>query len=391
MSQAPDQRIRDGGARDASDKREHDFRTPGRRFSEPDSPRLIAHVDMDAFFASVEQRDRPELRGRPVIVGGEGGRGVVAAASYEARRYGVHSAMPSARARRLCPHAVFVRSRHAHYREVSRRIFEVFERHADRVEGLSLDEAYLDLGNRLPADADDAEVLSVGRILKRDVFEATGLTTSVGLARTKLVAKLASDYDKPDGLTWIPDASVQRFLDPLPIRRLPGVGPATAAKLHDAGIFTVGQLRKAPGTWLAGVLGRQGEVFRQRAAGIDPRAVDGGRLRRSISQESTFGRDLRDLDRIIEVIDEQAAACAERLQTRGFYARTVHLKLRSGGFSTLTRSRGLGGYTRDAEILAAAARELARAWAGYQSRIGVRLIGVGVSGLDERPDPGQLL
>lgn len=355
--------------------------------------RLIAHVDMDAFFASVEQRDHPELRGRPVIVGGAGGRGVVAAASYEARSYGVHSAMPSARARRLCPHAVFVRSRHAHYREVSGHIFEVFERHAERVEGLSLDEAYLDLSAASPGSAEenDKDVLETGRALKREVFEATGLTASVGLARTKLVAKLASDYDKPDGLTWIPDRAVRRFLDPLPVRRLPGVGPSTAGRLHDAGIFTIGQLRKAPTTWLTGVLGRQAETFRERASGIDAREVDGRRVRRSISQESTFGEDLHSVEQMTSVIDDQAAACAGSLQKKGLYARTVHLKLRSGGFSTLTRSQTLGGYTRDAARIAETATEMARAWASYQSRIGVRLIGVGVSGLEARPDPGQLL
>lgn len=355
--------------------------------------RLIAHVDMDAFYASVEQRDHPELRGRPVIVGGAGGRGVVAAASYEARRFGVHSAMPSSRARRLCPHAVFVRSRHAHYREVSGHIFEVFERYAERVEGLSLDEAYLDLSSAFSgmADADDARILELGRALKLEVFEATGLTASVGLARTKLVAKLASDYDKPDGLTWIPDRAVRRFLDPLPIRRLPGVGPSTAGRLHDAGIFTIGQLRKAPATWMNAVLGRQAETFRARAAGVDPREVDSGRVRRSISQESTFSEDLHSVEQMISVIDEQAASCAGSLQKKGLYARTVHLKIRSGGFSTLTRSQTLGGYTRDPARIAATARELARAWASYQSRIGVRLIGVGVSGLEARPDPGQLL
>ena len=349
--------------------------------------RLIAHVDMDAFFASVEQRDRPALRGRPVIVGGDGARGVVAAASYEARRYGVRSAMPAARARRLCPHGVFVRARHAHYREVSEAIFEVFGAHAERVEGLSLDEAYLDLGRVDPATSPTA----IGRRLKQSVFDATGLTASVGLAGTKLVAKLASDYDKPDGLTWVPDENVQRFLDPLPIRRIPGIGPSTAGRLHDAGIFTVGQLRRSPDSLLRQALGNQAAMFRQRAAGIDPRDVDDRRVRRSISQESTFTDDLHDLAAIEAVIRDQAAACAKRLRDRSLYARTVHLKLRSGGFSTLTRSQGLDGYTRDAETIAETACGLARSWAGYQSRIGVRLIGTGVSGLEARPDPGQVL
>lgn len=348
---------------------------------------LIAHVDMDAFFASVEQRDAPELRGRPVIVGGDGVRGVVAAASYEARRYGVRSAMPASRARRLCPHAVFVRSRHAHYRDVSRSIFEVFAEHADRVEGLSLDEAYLDLGPLGEARSP----LATGRHLKQAVFEATGLTASVGLAGTKLVAKLASDYDKPDGLTWVPDDDVQRFLDPLPVRRIPGIGPATEARLHDVGLFTVGQLRRASSSLLRQALGRSAETFQQRAHGIDPRGVDDRRVRRSISQENTFSEDLHDLERIESVILEQSEACASVLRKKSLYARTVHLKLRSGGFSTLTRSRTLAGYTRDAAQIAKTACEMARAWAVYQSRLGVRLIGTGVSGLEARPGAEQMI
>lgn len=347
---------------------------------------LIAHVDMDAFFASVEQRDAPELRGRPVIVGGDGARGVVAAASYEARRYGVRSAMPASRARRLCPHAVFVRSRHAHYRDVSRAIFEVFAEHAERVEGLSLDEAYLDLG---PLESTSAPVES-GRQLKQAVFEATGLTASVGLAGTKLVAKLASDYDKPDGLTWVPEEEVQRFLDPLPVRRIPGIGPATEARLHDAGLYTVGQLRRGSMSLLQQALGRSAETFQQRAHGIDPRAVDDRRVRRSISQESTFSDDLHELETIEAVIREQAESCASVLRTKSLYARTVHLKLRSGGFSTLTRSRTLEGYTQNADLIAETACTMARGWAIYQSRLGVRLIGTGVSGLESQPGPGEM-
>lgn len=342
---------------------------------------------MDAFFASVEQRDRPELRGKAVIVGGDGRRGVVAAASYEARRYGVHSAMPAGRARRLCPHAVFVRPRHALYREVSGRIFEIFADFSPLVEGLSLDEAFIDMTEA----ARDEDVLVLARRLKRRISVELSLTASIGIGNSKLVAKLASSYDKPDGLTWIRPEQVQQFLDPQPVRRLPGVGPSTGGRLHDAGIFTIGQLRQAPLDWLAPVLGRQALGFRQRAAGIDERAVSSERTRRSISQESTFDRDLHDMGEIEEVIRQQASRCADRLLERGLYARSVHLKLRSGGFSTLTRSRTLAGFTRSSIRIAEAAGELANEWARYQSRIGVRLIGVGVSALASRPDPGQLL
>lgn len=349
--------------------------------------RCIFHCDMDAFFASVEQRERPELRGKAVVVGGDGRRGVVAAASYEARRFGVRSAMPASRARRLCPHAVFVRARHALYREVSAEIFEVFSEYSPLVEGLSLDEAFIDMSVAAVGEG----VVSLARSLKREISSRVGLTASIGVGQSKLVAKLASAYDKPDGLTVVQPQAVQRFLDPLPVRRLPGVGPSTGARLHDAGILTIGQLRRAPLEWLYPILGRQADGFRARAAGIDPRQVSTVRARRSISQESTFDRDLHELSEIESVIRSQAEKCSERLAQRALYARTVHLKLRSGGFSTLTRSMTLTGYTRSAEPIAGAAIDLARAWAGYQTRVGVRLIGVGVSGLTPTPDPSQLL
>jgi DNA polymerase-4 len=351
------------------------------------SGRCIFHCDMDAFFASVEQRDRPELRGKAVIVGGDGRRGVVAAASYEARRFGVRSAMPAGRARQLCPHAVFVRPRHAHYREVSARIFEIFGEFSGRIEGLSLDEAFIDMTDA----ARERDVTALARMLKQRISASVGLTASIGIGSSKLVAKLASAYDKPDGLTWIPDAAVERFLDPQPVRRLPGIGPSTGARLHDAGILTIGDLRRAPLEWLEPVLGRQAADFRERAAGIDRRPVSGERRRRSISQESTFGEDLHELAAIEAVIRRQADQCARRLADRALYARAVQLKLRSGGFSTLTRSRTLAGFTRAADAIAETAVDMAREWARYQSRIGVRLIGVGVSGLEASPDPGQLL
>ncbi|MCA1780589.1 MAG: DNA polymerase IV, partial [Xanthomonadaceae bacterium] len=209
--------------------------------------RRIFHVDMDAFFASVEQRDRPELRGRAVIVGGDGVRGVVAAASYEARRFGVRSAMPSARARKLCPQAVFVRPRHAVYREVSAGIFAIFAEVSEIVEGLSLDEAFLDVSAGV---CDDSRLIALARSLKARISTETGLTASIGIADSKLVAKLASAYDKPDGLTWIKPDEVRQFLDPQPIRRIPGIGPRTGLRLQEAGILTIGQLRKAPLEWL---------------------------------------------------------------------------------------------------------------------------------------------
>ena len=349
--------------------------------------RVVFHCDMDAFFASVEQRDRPELRGKPVIVGGDGRRGVVAAASYEARRYGVSSAMPAGRARRLCPHAVFVRPRHSHYREVSAEIFEIFADFSELVEGLSLDEAFIDMTEAARGD----DIPALARRLKQRISVELKLTASIGIGNSKLVAKLASAYDKPDGLTWIRPDEVQQFLDPLPVRRLPGVGPSTGARLQDAGILTVRQLRRTPLAWLVPILGNQSAAFRQRAAGIDGREVAPVRARRSISQESTFEVDLHLMEDIEKVIKRQAEKCAQRLGARALYARSVHLKLRSGGFSTLTRSRTLPGYTRSTARIAEAATDMAAGWARYQARVGVRLIGVGVSSLQAHPDPGQLL
>ncbi len=350
--------------------------------------RAIMHVDMDAFFASVEQRDHPDLRGRPVVVGGSSQRGVVAAASYEARKFGIRSAMPAAVARKLCPEAIFVKGRHAHYRAVSAGVFECFARITDCIEGISIDEAYLDLSQQVHTQAD---MLAIGRQLKQTISSELGLSASVGMAGSKLVAKLASDYDKPDGLIWIPDEAVQRFLDPMPVSRLPGVGPSTASKLHDIGILTIGQLRLSPLELLTPALGNHAVAYQARAAGLDDRAVKSERKRRSISQETTLNEELHTLDDIERIIHQQAGQCAERLLQKGLFARTVHLKLRSAGFSTLTRSRTLDAAMRDPERITKPVIELARAWARYQTRISVRLIGVGVSGLVQHPDRDDLL
>lgn len=349
--------------------------------------RRIYHVDMDAFFASVEQRDDPRLRGLPVIVGGDGRRGVVAAASYEARRAGVRSAMPAARARRLCPEAVFVPPRHAHYRAVSAVLFEILHAWSDRVEGVSVDEAYLDMS----ADIEDSEVLTNARALKRRISGEIGLTASIGVGSSKLVAKLASAYDKPDGLTWVRPGREREFLDPLPVGQLQGVGPATGARLQDAGILTIGQLRRAAPELLLPAFGRHATRFVARASGIDDREVRGDRERRSISQESTFDDDLVSMDEVESVIRHQAGKCAEKLREKGLFARTVHIKLRSGGFSTLTRSASLSGWSRSAEVITTTAIDLARAWVRYQTRISLRLVGVGVGLLTAAPPSDELL
>lgn len=376
--------------------------------------RAIIHVDMDAFYASVEQRDDPALRGRPVIVGGTGPRGVVAAASYEARLYGVRSAMPGGRARRLCPNGVFVRVNMSRYREVSRQVFGIFHDVTELVEGLSLDEAFLDVSEAVGgASGPDKEwhrssrgqrplpqlqtarrslpQVEIGREIKRRIAAEVGLTASVGVSHNKMLAKLASDYDKPDGLVYVPPEDVQRFLDPLPVRRLSGVGRQTAARLRELDILTVGQLRRAPPELLVQVLGNRAGELQQLAAGIDHRQVKPSRATKSISQETTFDRDCTTLDELRPVIREQADQVARRLVNKGLYAHTVTVKIRSGGFSTVTRSESFEGYTADADKVAAAAFGLFERWAEMRASFAVRLIGVGVSGLTLDPEPEEIL
>lgn len=351
--------------------------------------RRVIHVDMDAFFASVEQRDNPALRARPVMVGGRSARGVVAAASYEARQYGVRSAMPAARARKLCPHGVFLPARFERYREVSSRIFAIFHAVTDKVEGLSLDEAYLDVSEL----ADRVEdMVEIGRRLKREIASETGLTASVGMASNKLLAKLASDDDKPDGFVLIDSERVQAFLDPLPVRRLPGVGRRSEERLNEAGVLTVGQLRSTAPDLLVRLFGAQGLVLLERAFGRDDRPVKSDRIRRSISQEKTFSEDIHDLPALRALIDDQSARVAARLVARQLQARTVTLKLRSSGFSTITRSQSLPAHTRSSDVIAGTAWQLLQDWSGWRRAFAVRLLGVGVSGLeassetDPKPD-----
>jgi len=350
--------------------------------------RSIIHVDMDAFFASVEQHDHPELRGRPVMVGGGRARGVVAAASYEARQFGVRSAMPGRTARRLCPHGVFVRARFERYREISAAVFGVFHELTDQVEGLSLDEAFLDVSD---AVRDGKALQSIGRQLKLRISQDMGLSASVGMSHNKLLAKLASDYDKPDGLVFVPQDGIHRFLDPLPVRRLWGVGPKTTEKLHDAGIFTAGQLRKTAADVLIDLFGSSGPDLASRAAGIDDRPVKPRRRRRSISQETTFSDDLTDLEQLLPVVHEQAQSIAETLRRKNLHARTVVLKLRSSSFSTLTRSQTLNGYTREALLIEQTAIDLLRAWLDWHPEFAIRLLGIGVSGLVSQPDDSSWL
>ncbi|MFB7945677.1 DNA polymerase IV [Kitasatospora phosalacinea] len=348
----------------------------------------IIHLDMDAFFAAVEQASKPSLRGKPVIVGGLGGRGVVSTASYEARRFGVHSAMPMAQARRLCPNAAFLTGRFDAYRANSEIVMGLLRERSPLVEPLSLDEAFVDLeagpyGPALAAAATPAEgaqlVLALAEDLRADIVERTGLTASVGVAGSKLMAKIASEQAKPDGLVLIEPGSERAVLAPMPVRALPGIGPATEQALRRAGLTTVADLAEAGFEELVALLGKaHGAGVFQMALGWDERPVVPDRDAKSVSVEDTFEVDLADRDRILHEIEQLAARCVRRLRAAGRSGRTVVLKVRRFDFSTLTRSETLRGPTDDAEVIAATARRLA---AQVDVTGGVRLLGVGVAQL----------
>ena len=338
---------------------------------------------MDAFYASVEARDRPELRGRPVVVGGTpDGRGVVAAASYEARKYGIRSAMPAARARRLCPDAIFLRPDFAKYRQASERIRAIFREVTDRVEPLALDEAYLDVTrNRW----DEPSAGRIAERIKARIREVTGLTASAGVGPSKLVAKLASDYDKPDGLVVVPPDRVDAFLKPMPARRLWGVGPKTAERLKALGIETVADVRACDVAVLTERLGRYGAQLWELAHGRDERPVVDHRDPKSRGQEVTLEVDELDFAALETWIDRHADRIATDLRRRGLAGRTVTLKIRYSSFETVTRSRTLVEPTDDALRIADAARGLLPSTEA--GRRPVRLIGVSVSHLEAGGHP----
>jgi DNA polymerase IV len=352
-----------------------------------DEPLTILHVDMDAFYAAVEQRDRPELRGRPVVVGGLGGRGVVSAASYEARAFGVHSALPMATARRLCPPAVFLPVRMAHYAAVARQIREIFLSFTPLVEPLSLDEAFLDVRGcaRLFGPAPD-----IGRRLKERVRAETGLVASVGVAPNKFLAKLASDHGKPDGFVVLPPERVRAFLDPLPVGRLWGVGAKGEKRLHALGVQTVGQVAALPERTLIDHFGEVGRHLWQLAHGQDDRPVVPDREARSISAETTFAQDLADPDVLRSWLLDLVDQVARRLRQAGVRARTVMVKVRSADFRTRTRSAALAEPTDSTDVLGQAAGFLL-AKSLTPDLLPVRLLGAGASRLTrETAVQGQL-
>ena len=340
--------------------------------------RAILHVDMDAFYASIEQRDEPSLKGKPVIVGGTNGRGVVAAASYEVRKYGVHSAMPMGPALRLCPHAICVQPRMQVYKQVSEQIFEIFHQFTPIVEGLSLDEAFLDVtaSRALMGDA-----VVIARAIKQRIQQTTRLTASVGVAPNKLIAKIASDIKKPDGLTIVTPQTIRQVLDPLSVRRLPGLGRKTGAKVEDLGIHTFADLRSATDAMLWPLFGRDTRRVRERAAGIDDRPVVADADEKSISAEDTFHKDIAEPGRLQSELARLSDRTCTRLRAKGLVAGCVTVKIRRQDFTTFTRQRRVSPVTNDSQVVGAVARELLKTWLAENRGAKIRLLGVGVSQL----------
>jgi len=369
-----------GVARDRIECYVDDLPTPPR----PDAPqRKIIHVDMDAFYASVEQRDDPALRGRPLAVGGSSGRGVVAAASYEARAFGVRSAMPSGRAIRLCPDLLFAKPRFDVYRAVSQQVRAIFALHTDLIEPLSLDEAYLDV-------TDDRLGLGSARAAAEDIRarirSETGLTASAGVSYNKFIAKLASDHNKPDGLCVVPPWKGAAFVAALPVSRFHGVGPVTAAKMERLGIRTGADLRDRDLAFLQAHFGSYAEYLYGAARGLDDRPVRSERTAKSIGAERTFDTNLSDPGDLAAALERVADAAWERIERGAAVGRTVTLKLRRADFHTITRARSFNAPVAERETFAATGHQLLAAQLPVPG--GVRLLGLTLSGLGAgKPDP----
>ncbi|MGE0114598.1 MAG: DNA polymerase IV [Steroidobacteraceae bacterium] len=346
----------------------------------PTTSRAILHVDMDAFYASIEQRDNPQLRGRPLIVGGTGGRGVVAAASYEVRPFGVRSAMPVREALQRCPQAICVRPRISHYRTVSQQIFQIFHEFTPLVEGLSLDEAFLDVTHSQSAMGSAEHIAAQ---IKQRIRERTQLTASVGVAPNKLVAKIASDLHKPDGLLVVEPTAVTTTLDPLPITRLFGIGHKTAPKLLALGIRTFRDLRLAPEQRLRAIFGKHTVPIQARAAGIDDRPVIPDWDEKQISAEETFETDISDHARLRIELQALADRTATRLRAKQLQAACVTVKIRRRDFSTYTRQQHFQPATQETRVIARMATQLLNEWLKAQPRAALRLLGVGVADLTQ--------
>ena len=346
----------------------------------------IIHLDMDAFYPAVEVRDHPELKGKPVIVGGGRERGVVSSASYEARKFGVHSAQPMATAMRLCPHGIFLPVRMSRYKEVSRQIFEIFHCFTPLVEPLSIDEAFLDVTG---VERLAGQPQAIAFKIKQKVLDETGLTVSAGVAPSKFVAKIASDMDKPDGLSVVPSDRVREFLDPLPVNKMWGVGKVTRQVLARLGVQTFHDLRQMPVAVLEQTFGRHGVAMHCLAMGIDDREVVAEHEAKSIGHEETFDKDIRDPYQAKQEILSLAGRVARRMRRAGVRGQTVSLKVKYADFTQITRAVTLPEPVNDsAEIYAAACRLLGKTEVGRRP---VRLIGVSLSQLTSPENDTQLL
>jgi len=346
--------------------------------------REIIHLDLDAFYASVEMLDNPEIAGKPVIVGGGGKRGVVTAASYEARKFGVHSAQPVATARRLCPDGVFLPVRMGRYKEMSDRVFEIFRRFSPLVEALSIDEAFLDVTG---TDRLFGGALEVARKIKEAVASETGLTVSAGVAASKFVAKIASDMNKPDGLTVVPRGKEKEFLGPLPVGKLWGVGKVTETALHRMGVKTIGDLASVPAENLKKRFGKHGLHLHRLANGIDDREVEPEHEVKSIGHEDTYDEDIRDREAIGKELLSLAHRVSSRLRRKGFRGRTVTLKVKYRDFTQITRAATLPSPTDDgATIYRTVLPLLKKTEAGRRP---VRLLGISVSHFGEKRFPRE--
>jgi DNA polymerase-4 len=349
--------------------------------------RKIIHIDMDAFYASVEQRDRPEFKGKPVIVGGDpNSRGVVAACSYEARKFGIHSAMPSVTAYRLCPDAVFIRPRFDVYREVSAQIREIFYEYTGLVEPLSLDEAFLDVTENYKGMP---SATLIAREIKRKIYNRTGrLTSSAGVSFNKFLAKVASDMNKPDGITVITPDMAEEFIDSLPIRKFFGVGKVTEEKMLNLGIKTGADLKKYKKEQLIQIFGKSGRYFYDIAHGLDDRPVEPNRIRKSIGKETTFSEDIDDTDQMLEILDNIAVRLESSLIKRDAKGRTITLKVKYFDFQSITRSITIDEPADNAAVIMKHIRPLlSKTEAGKKK---IRLIGISISNFDDQePNVGK--
>lgn len=338
--------------------------------------RQMLHIDMDAFYASVEQRDCPELQGRPVLVGGAADRrGVVAACSYEARQFGIHSAMPMSQAHRLCPRAIVLPVRMSKYIEVSKQIHRIFQNYTPKIEPLSIDEAFLDVtGCTLLLGS----AIIIGKKIKDEIKTQTGLTASVGVAPNKFLAKLASDLEKPDAFVSITGQNKQQVLDSLPVSKIWGIGRVTNKSLEQIGIHTVKQLRTTPITTLSPIFKSQTEEMLRLARGVDERDIITSHETKSLSAEKTFSRDVEDKDTLLEVLQNQVEEVSHRLRAEKLHARTINLKLRNGEFKTITRNSTLDEPAQTTKRLWEEAKGVFLNWFG-SSPEALRLLGFGTS------------